>query len=495
VDAELGKIRREQDQVKQAELEKERRILIDEEKYWRAKMVRLEQDHVKQAELENTRLVQEEVDEALELRRHKVLIDEEKYWRAKLEKANEKLQMEITERKRMEDELVKVQKLESVGILAGGIAHDFNNYLQGIMSNISTVKGHIETSDELYRNLTNAENAVLQAKDLTQQLLTFSKGGEPVKKTISASKVIKDSANIALSGSDVKCKFDISDDLCPIEADKGQMNQVINNLLINANQAMPEGGVVKIKAENTNITAKDSSPFKEGKYIKITIADQGSGIPKEHLQKIFDPFFTTKKKGSGLGLATTYSIVKKHGGYITAESKVGTGTGTTFYIYLPASEGEISSETVPIKDRDSRGKEKDIEKATPLEEGRRILFMEDNLLISLSVAEHLRNLKYEVQTTQNGTKAIELYKSAMKSGKPFDAVVMDLTIPGDMGGKEAIKELLKIDPKVKAVVASGYSNDPVMANFRKYGFRGVVVKPYEIYELDEILQEVITADN
>jgi CheY-like chemotaxis protein len=285
----------------------------------------------------------------------------------------------------------------------------------------------------------------------------------------------------------------VPDYRCLVEADKGQMNQVINNLLINANQAMPKGGVVKIKAEDTNIKAKDSSPFKEGKYVKITIADQGTGIPKEHLQKIFAPFFTTKKKGTGLGLATTYSIVKKHGGYITVESKV--GTGTTFYIYLPASEGKIPSKTLPIKDRDKRGKGKDIEKATPLEEGRRILFMEDNLLISMSVAEHLRNLKYEVQTTQNGTKAIELYKSAMKSGKPFDAVVMDLTIPGDIGGKEAIDELLKIDPNVKAVVASGYSNDPAMANFRKYGFRGVVVKPYEIYELDEILQEMIAADS
>jgi PAS domain S-box-containing protein len=400
---------------------------------------------------------------------------------------------DITELKKMEDELAKVQKLESVGTLASGIAHDFNNYLQGIMSNITTVKECIETSDELYRNLANAEKAVLQAKDLTQQLLTFSRGGEPVKKAVFASELIKESANFALSGSNVRCELDVPDCRCLVEADKGQMNQVINNLLINANQAMPEGGVVKIKAENTNIKAKDSLPLKEGKYVRITIADQGTGISKEHLQKIFDPFFTTKKEGTGLGLTTAYSIIKRHGGYITVESKV--GTGTTFYIYLPASEGKISSETVPIKERDKRGKGKDVEKATPLEDGKRILFMEDNLLISMSVAEHLRNLKYEVQTTQNGTKAIELYKSAIKSGKPFDAVVMDLTIPDDMGGKEAIKELLKIDPNVKAVVASGYSNDPVMANFRKYGFRGVVAKPYEAYDLDELLQKVIAKDN
>ncbi len=399
----------------------------------------------------------------------------------------------VFERKRIEEEHIKIQKLESVGILAGGIAHDFNNYLQGIMSNIATVKECIETSDELYRNLANAEKAVLQAKGLTRQLLTFSRGGEPVRKIISISETIRDSANIALSGSNARCEFDIPHDLCPIEADKGQMNQVINNLLTNANQAMPKGGTIKIKAEKTNIKTKNSLPLKEIQYVRITIADKGAGIPKEHLQKIFDPFFTTREKGSGLGLTTTYSIIKKHGGYITVESKV--GTGTTFYIYLPALEGKGSSEIVPIKDRDKRGKEKDVEKATRLEDGRRILFMDDNLLIRMSTAEHLRNLKYDVQTTENGTKAIELYKYAMKSGKPFDAVVMDLTIPDDIGGKEAIDELLKIDSNVKAVVASGYSNDPAMSNFRKYGFRGVVTKPYEIYELDEILQEMIAADN
>ncbi len=203
---------------------------------------------------------------------------------------------DITELKKMEEELTKTQKLESIGTLAGGIAHDFNNYLQGIMGNIATVKECIETSDELYRNLANAEKAVLQAKDLTQQLLTFSRGGEPVRKTISISGAIRDSANIALSGSDVRCKFDIPHDLCPIEADKGQMSQVISNLLINANQAMPKGGIIKIRAENTNIKAKDSLPLKEGKYVMITFEDQGTGISSKHLQKIFDPFFTTKKE-------------------------------------------------------------------------------------------------------------------------------------------------------------------------------------------------------
>ena len=396
---------------------------------------------------------------------------------------NELLSSEIAERKKMEEELIKVQRLESVGILAGGIAHDFNNYLQGILSNIAIAKSYTDSNDKMYINLTESEKAVLQAKDLTQQLLTFSKGGEPIKKAIFACELIKESANLALSGSNVRCELFLPDCRCLIEVDKGQINQVFSNLFINAAQAMPTGGTVKVIAEHYNVEKNDLLPLQEGRHVKITIKDQGTGISQEDLQKIFDPYFTTKATGSGLGLATVFSIIKKHDGYITAESEI--GVGTTFYIYLPASQKEIPEETV------AGGADKEsIEKITSLD-GRKILFMEDDGIIRLSVTSQLKGLKYEVEDAKDGNETIKLYKKAMESDKPFDAVIMDLTIPGGMGGKEAIKELLKIDPDVNAIVASGYSDDQVLTKFGEYGFKGVVEKPYEIYELNEVLQKVM----
>jgi CheY-like chemotaxis protein len=351
------------------------------------------------------------------------------------------------------------------------------------LSCVTLAKTYANPEDEVYEKLTDAERITLQAKGLSQQLLTFSRGGDPIRKTIFISELIKDSANLAMSGSNVKCEFNIPDNLWPVEADKGQLDQIISNIIINADQAMPEGGNIKVWAENYNLEAKGSLPLQEGKYVKITIKDQGIGIPPEFLQKIFDPYFTTKEMGSGLGLATVFSIIKKHDGHITVESEM--ETGTTFYIYLPASQKEIPEETV-----EGETDKKSIEKMTSLD-GRRILFMEDETIISLAVARQLRNLNYEVETARDGFEAIELYKSASESGKPFNAVIMDLTIPGGMGGEETIIELLKIDPDVKAIIASGYSNNPVMTNFKENGFKGVVEKPYEIYELNETLQKVI----
>ena len=386
-------------------------------------------------------------------------------------------------KKSADEELVKMQKLESVGILAGGIAHDFNNCLQGILSNIAVAKSYTDSNDKIYINLTESEKAVIQAKNLTQQLLTFSKGGDPIMKDISISELIKESSGFATSGSNIRCELGLPDCSCLVKVDKGQINQVFNNLFINANQAMPEGGLVYVTAERVVIEAKNSLPLQEGSYVKVIFKDQGVGIPEEYLQKIFDPYFTTKDKGSGLGLAITYSVIKKHDGYITVESEM--GVGTTFYIYLPASQKEIPKEPV-----EGKTDKKSIEKITSLDR-RRILFMEDEIIISLAVARQLKNLNYEVETARDGFEAIELYKSASESGKPFNAIVMDLTIPGGMGGKETIIELLKIDPDVKAIIASGYSDDPVMTNFKGNGFKGVVVKPYEIAELDEVLQKVI----
>jgi CheY-like chemotaxis protein len=247
---------------------------------------------------------------------------------------------------------------------------------------------------------------------------------------------------------------------------------------------MPDGGVIKIKIENINIKANPLS-LKEGEYVQITIEDQGTGIPKEHLQKIFDPYFTTKEKGGGLGLAIAYSIIRKHDGHITAESIM--EVGTTFHVYLPASREKAMEKPVL-----SKVKEKDMKKMPTIGHGK-ILLMDDEDMIRVSTSEHLKRLGYEAETAEDGSEAIKLYKRAMKSGKPFDAVVMDLTIPGGMGGEETIKKLLEIDPNVKGIVASGYFNESIMANFREYGFSGVIAKPYEIHELNGVLQEVINA--
>ncbi|MEW6571468.1 MAG: PAS domain-containing protein [Nitrospirota bacterium] len=380
--------------------------------------------------------------------------------------------VDISERKKMEDERLKFEKLESLGILAGGIAHDFNNILTAIVGNISFAKMSLDSQNEVYKALIMAEKASLRAKDLTQQLLAFSRGGEPIKKVVSVSELIKDSANFVSSGSSVKCEFFLADDLLPVEVDEGQMNQVFNNLLINAIQSMPQGGVISISAENLSDT--DPLALHDGKYVKITIRDYGHGIPQEYLKKIFDPYFTTKQKGSGLGLATAYYIIKRHHGHIRAESKL--GAGSAFYVYLPASEKHIVAGQEAVEILPAKGK---------------ILVMDDEEILREFTNRMLTRLGYEVEVASDGTEAIELFLRAKDSGKPFDVVLMDLTIPGGMGGKEAIKKLREIDLEVKAIVSSGYSNDPIMANYREYGFKSVVTKPYTLEVLSKTLSDVL----
>ncbi|RKY87781.1 hypothetical protein DRQ09_03920, partial [candidate division KSB1 bacterium] len=383
---------------------------------------------------------------------------------------------DITERKKIEEELLKAKKLESLGILAGGIAHDFNNILTAILGNISLAKLYVSSNEKVHKLLSKAEKASIRAQDLTKQLLTFSKGGAPIKKTANIVELIKDSASFALRGSNVKCNFSIPQNLWTADIDEGQISQVIYNLVINANQAMPNGGTINIKVENTILNNEYPLPLKEGKYIKISVEDNGIGIPEEHLQKIFDPYFTTKEKGSGLGLATCYSIIKRHGGLITVESKP--GIGTIFYIYLPASQKEVSEK-------------KSVEKK-PLKGNGRILIMDDDEIVRNVIGSMLKHIGYDIEFAKDGNEAIELYKNAKNSGVPFNAVIMDLTIPGGMGGKEAIKKLIKIDPDVKAIVSSGYSNDPIMSSFKEYGFCGVITKPFKIEELNNILNEIIS---
>lgn len=383
---------------------------------------------------------------------------------------------DVTERKKMEKELLKTQKLESLGILAGGIAHDFNNLLTGIMGNISIAKMKIATDDKLFQILTQAEKASRKAEKLTQQLLTFSKGGAPIKETASITEIIKESAEFALRGSNVRCEFNFLEDLWMVEVDKDQISQVINNLIINADQAMPEGGLVEVSITNVNISEDNILPVDPGRYVKISIKDNGYGIQQEHLSKIFDPYFTTKDNGSGLGLTTAYSIIQRHNGYITAESEI--GVRSTFFIYLPSVMKELE-------------KEEKEDRVESFKSGVKILLMDDEEVIRDVAGRMLERLGYEVEFACSGEEVIDKYKKAFQTGDGFDAVIMDLTVPGGMGGREAVGKLLKIDPNVKAVVSSGYFNDPIMANFKDHGFSGVVPKPYEVEELVEVLRKVI----
>jgi len=366
-------------------------------------------------------------------------------------------------------ELTRTQKLESLGVLAGGIAHDFNNILTAIIGNISLARLQLQDSDKVMARLTQTENAAARAKDLTQQLLTFARGGEPVKQIVRLESLLRETAVFACHGSTVRCAFKVADDLWPVHADEGQLFQVINNLVLNAVHAMPGGGVVTVGAEN------DDSKREGKRSVKICVADCGDGIPQAHFQRIFDPYFTTKKQGSGLGLATSFSIVKKHDGLITFESSP--GAGTTFYVYLPALEEEC------VKQRDA---EPDVVPGCG-----RILVMDDEEVVRDIAQAMLEQLGYAVDCAKDGAEAVALYMERTAAGVPYDAVVFDLTIPGGMGGQEAIGVLLKIDPAVRAIVSSGFSNDPVMANYRQHGFSAVLKKPYRLQEMSTMLQQCL----
>jgi CheY-like chemotaxis protein len=367
-------------------------------------------------------------------------------------------------------------KLESLGILAGGIAHDFNNFLAGILGNISLAKLEVEPENKACGRLDAAEKAVLRAKELASKLLTFSKGGTPIRKPVSMEEIVKDSSYLAVMGSNCRCEFVLPEGLWPAIADAGKMGQVVNNLVINAVQAMPGGGTLRIRAENASIRQEEIPHVKAGDYVKIDLLDHGIGIPKENLPKIFDPFFTTKEKGSGLGLATSYNILKSHGGNIFAESTP--GVGTAFHLYVPAVRGFVPAKGAKEGETAIRGKG-------------RVLVMDDEEMILDVAGGMLEHLGYEPFFACDGAEAILDYIRDLDAGNPFDAVIMDLTIPGGMGGEEAARKLLDLVPDAKVIVSSGYSNDPVMSEYARFGFRGVVVKPYRIEELSRVLRDVI----
>lgn len=382
---------------------------------------------------------------------------------------------DVTDVQRLDEERQKASKLESIGLLAGAIAHDFNNILTAIMGNISLAKLHSAAGEHIFDRLTEAERAALWAKDLTQQLLTFSKGGAPLRRPLEIGSVVRDSAEFACRGSHALCEINIEGPIV-VEADEGQIRQVIHNLVLNAQQAMPGGGRVRVTVREATEPMNGGRSLPPGRYAEIICADEGGGISDEHMDKIFDPYFTTKQKGSGLGLATSYSIVRKHHGLITVESKV--GQGSKFRIYLPLSEK--ATEPARVSDAATRGGHG------------RILIMDDESFIRDVLGRLFTHFGYEVGYAKDGAEAIAAYRSAVDEGRPYHLVIMDLVIPGGMGGREAIKRLLEIDPEAKVIVSSGYSNDPIMANYKKYGFCEAVAKPYKNEDLRSIVQRVLT---
>lgn len=376
---------------------------------------------------------------------------------------------DIREEKKTEEELMKMKKLESVGVLAGGIAHDFNNLLSAILGNIDLSLSELDPASEIYQLLDQAQKASIRAKGLTQQLLTFSRGGSPVKQTVSMGEIIKDSADFVLHGSSVTCAYTIPEDLWAVDVDVGQMGQVIQNLAINAAQAMSSGGMIFIACQNSATGCADQ--FSKKQRIIITVTDHGCGISKDQLEQIFDPYFSTRETGSGLGLAICHSIVIKHGGTISAQSEV--GKGTTFTICLPAS--------VQMEETKNPSVSKSIADKTPL----RCLLMDDEAMTRTIVERMLTRIGHEVVSVNDGEAAINVYREAFNCGNPFDVCIMDLTIRGGMGGERAVLEILKIDPQATAIVASGYSSDPIMANYSQYGFKASLSKPFMMEELSE----------
>lgn len=384
---------------------------------------------------------------------------------------------DIAERRKMEEEMLKAQKLESLGVLAGGIAHDFNNMLTVILGNIVLAKMKLNKDEEVFLRLDKAENAINRAMELTRNLLTFSKGGDLSIKTVEIGELIRDTANFALSGSRSKCIFSIPEDLWPVEADSGQIRQVIENLVINADQAMPNGGIIAVECENLTNGPDEMAPLKNLKCIRISISDQGSGISPDVKEKIFDPYFSTKQGKSGLGLATSYSIISKHGGLLAVDTEG--KEGTVFSIYLPAEDMKLQAKEVERK------------MATSV---RRVLVMDDEEEVREVAEAILKSIGCEITQAKDGTEAMESYIRASEAGRPFDVVILDLTVSGGMGGKEAIKKLLEIDRNVKAIVSTGYFKDPVMEEYRKFGFKGALNKPYKLEDLDEVISSVLAED-
>ena len=387
---------------------------------------------------------------------------------------------DITEQEKRQEEQIRQQKLESIGVLAGGIAHDFNNVLTAIIGNISFAELFIEEGHKARMPLDQAAIASKRAAELAHQLLTFARGGQPVTSSVAPRQLIEESLSLVLHGTNVKGEIEADADLYDIEADAGQISQVCNNLIINAVQAMPGGGTIRISAANARVAAGNIQGLPEGEYVRLVFSDQGCGMPEEMLKSIFDPYFTTKPTGSGLGLASVQSIVARHGGHVAVSSRP--GRGTTFEILLPAARLPESTGSVKPEDQFQATS---VAKTTTT-----LLVMDDEEMIRNMAAAMLGSLGYQVTTCASGEEAIALYKQASQSGKPFAGVIMDLTIPGGMGGQEAARIIRGLDSQAYLIVSSGYCNDPVMSDFRSYGFNAAVRKPYTVSELTGVLKVI-----
>lgn len=372
-------------------------------------------------------------------------------------------------------EILKLQKLESLGSMAGGIAHDFNNLLAAILSYVQLVRFKLKKGLDGSKDLQTVEKITLEAAKLTKQLLTFAKGGLPVKRAAKLGVLLKETTKFTLCGKPVKCNYVLPSDLWTVDIDNGQIGQVIQNVVLNAYQAMPQSGKITISALNEKVFPENEMQLQAGNYVKVEIEDEGVGISEEDLTKIFDPYFTTKEKGNGLGLASSYYIMKNHGGFIGVRSKP--GSGSIFYLYLPVS-----------KQQPTPGKKKDL----PLTKGKgRILLMDDEPLIRNSLREFLESCGYSVAVTKDGWEAVKLFEKKRKNSTPFDLVILDLTVPGGMGGKEAVQHILALDPNAKVVVFSGYSDDSVLADYRKYGFYDMITKPFRLEELSVKIENAL----
>jgi len=394
---------------------------------------------------------------------------------------------DITEKEKMAEELLRASKLQSIGVLAGGLAHDFNNMLTAVQGNLSLLRVLPSLPPDALPSIREAERGALRVQELTQYLLTFSEGGAPIKQVIQARKLIKETSAFVVRGSNVNCEFSLAADLWETEADPNQIAQVISNIVLNAVEATPNGGKIHVNAEN--VTAPPAH-LPHGDYLCVIVRDQGTGISPEHLSRIYDPFFTTKKQARGLGLAAAYSIIQRHGGHVSVSSAVGAGTTVTFH--LRAIRPLVSAQP-PAPGISPAPAAEVVSKTETSREKLRVLIMDDDDSIRMLAGIMFKQLGYDVVTTPDGEGALTAHAEAIKGGKPFNLVVMDLTIPGGMGGKEAIRRLREKDTEVLAIVSSGYSHDPVMAQYAQHGFNGVLPKPYARNGLIEALKQLSLA--
>ncbi|MCK5837356.1 MAG: PAS domain S-box protein, partial [Desulfobacula sp.] len=397
--------------------------------------------------------------------------------------------MDISDQKKLQKEVLKIHKLESIGTLAGGIAHDFNNLLYVVMGNISLAQDDLNLEIETSESLKEAEKACIKAKDLAARLITFSKGGDPAKKMMAINDLLKDMVISVLNRSNITQKISMAVDIRLVNIDEGQIKQVVRNIVVNAKEAMDDNGQLTVSCENIDIAEEGYLTLNQGQYIKISFKDQGWGISNENLEKIFDPYFSTKdmgtNKGQGLGLTVSYSIIQKHGGLITVESEP--KTGSTFSVYLPA---------LSVKEPDLQESEEKLTAQKPVKQSAtgtgKILLMDDEEAIRKFLGKAINRLGYDVETCIEGKEAVEIYTKAMESKEPFDVVILDLTNKIGMGGQAAMKKLLEINPDVKGIIITGYFDDPVVANFRACGFSGFVIKPTTRDELSKVINEVLS---